>query len=167
MTEREFLSLYKTYHRRLFVFVNKKLNDVSVSEDVVQDVMMEFAEAVRENRQVDSINAYLYGIARHKVADRIRRKKLKQILVSAVPESVVNSCATLLFRDTVNQQDMRDSIKRILSSLPNDYALVIRLKYMEGLPVKHIASKLSLSFKAAESMLFRARKLFSDLYQSI
>lgn len=167
VSEREFVSYFTTYHRRLLVYVNKQLHDISSSEELVQDIMLEFAEDLRTQKKIEAVNAYLYGIARHKIADHFRKKKLKQILISALPEQLVNSCATLLFRDTVSQNELKDAIKRVLAKLPNDYALIIRLKYMEGMRVPQIAKVLSLSFKSAESMLFRARKRFVHMYESL
>lgn len=164
--ERQFVDNYKLYHKRLLVYINKQLRDISASEEVYQDIMIEYAEDVRAGKVIESVSAYLYGIARHKIADRFRRKRIKQILMSALPEQFINTCASVLFQDSTQQNDIRDKILRILAKLPNDYALIIRLKYIEGMPVKQIARSLSMSFKSVESMLFRARKLFAQLYKS-
>jgi DNA-directed RNA polymerase specialized sigma24 family protein len=94
----------------------------------------------------------------------LRKKKIKKILLSAIPEQFINRCATLLFNDAIQKKELTDTIERILSHIPHEYAVIIRLKYIDGLPVKKIASKLAINFKAAESKLFRARKLFAELY---
>ncbi len=164
--EMKFVDDYKQYYGRLFLYVNKQLKDISLAEEIVQDIMIEYAEDVRSGKKIESVNAYLYGVARHKIADVYRKKKIKQIGMSALPEQLVNTCAAVLFQETVNQNDIRDKIVRILSKLPNDYALIIRLKYIEGMPVQQIAGSLSMSFKSVESMLFRARKLFARMYKS-
>lgn len=164
--ENSFVITYRLYHKRLLLYVNKQIKDLSVAEEVVQDIMMEYAEDMRSGKKIDSLNAYLYGIARHKITDFYRKKRLKQILISALPEQFINTCAAVFFHDSVSQNDIRDKIIRILSKLPNDYALLIRLKYIEGMPVQQIAKSLSVSFKSAESMLFRARKVFAQMYKS-
>jgi len=51
--------------------------------------------------------------------------------------------------------------------LPNDYQFVLRLKYIEGERVNNIAKKLSLGFKATESLLFRARKAFIKVFETL
>lgn len=86
--------------------------------------------------------------------------------MSAVPEPIINTCAMIMFRDDMNQQEIKDNVYTALHRLPHEYALVIRLKYVDGFHVREIANKLNISFKSAESLLFRARKAFSKLYHN-
>ncbi len=165
--ERALLSLYKTYHSPLFQFINRQIRDVGVAEELVQDVFMGVIEGIREGRNIESFSAYLYTIARYKTIDYIRRKKIKKILLSALPEGIVNGCASLLFSEKVKKDEIADMLERIFKHMPHEYALIIRLKYIDGYTVKKIAAHLAINFKAAESMLFRARQTFSHLYSEL
>jgi len=164
--EHALLKLYAYFKKPLFLFVNRQLRDVQTSEEIVQDIFLASIDAMREKRQIKSISAYMYAIARHKIVDRLRRKKLKKILLSAIPEYVVNACAAVLFQEETRESEISDAVYHTLKKIPNEYALIIRLKYIEGLSVSDIAAKLTMSFKSAESMLFRARKAFVRSYQS-
>lgn len=163
-SERALLLLYKKYHKQLFQFINRQIRDVGVSEELVQDVFLGCIDGIREQRKIDSFSAYLFTIARYKTIDYIRKKKIKKIMISALPESVINGAATLLFDEKVQKDEITDIVERVLKHLPHEYALIIRLKYIDGFPVKKIAHKLAVNFKATESMLFRARREFSKLY---
>ena len=44
------------------------------------------------------------------------------------------------------------------------YQVILKLKYVYGYSVEEIAEKLSITFKSAESQLFRARKAFASYY---
>lgn len=156
--------LYQTMHKPLFLYVNKHVHDIGVAEEVVQDTLFAAVEDIRTQQHITSFSGLLYAIARHKIADYFRRQKIKKILMSAVPEHVIDLCAAFFFRDDVEKHDIADTVERILARLPNEYALIIRLKYIEGFPVQKIATRMSMSFKSAESMLFRARKTFEKLY---
>jgi len=162
--ERALHLLYSHYKQSLYQFINRQIRDVGTTEELVQDVFMGALEGIRENAKIESFNAYIYAIARHKIVDHIRRKKIKKMVLSAIPEQFFNRCATLLFNDMTEKKELADSVEHILSHIPHEYALIIRLKYIEGLPVQTIAKKLALNFKAVESKLFRARKLFASLY---
>lgn len=164
--EKILIRLYKQFQHPLFLFVNRQLHNVHISEEIVQDVFIAYAEAVRSKTRIQSVSAYLYTIARYKTIDYIRKKKLKNILFSALPKQMVDICASLFFEDKVKKEEMEDRVYRVLSRLPHDYALVIRLKYIEGFSVRTISKKLETSFKKIESMLFRARKAFAKQYQS-
>ena len=165
--ERALLVIYKKYHLPLFQFINRQIRDVGVAEEIVQDVFLGCIEGIRENRTINSFSAYIFTIARYKTIDHIRRKKIKKVLLSAIPETVVNNVATLLFYEKTEKDEISDTVERVFKHLPHEYALIIRLKYIDGFTVKKIAAKLAVNFKAAESMLFRARHQFSKLYSDL
>ena len=165
--ERSLLYLYKKYHLPIFQFINRQIRDTGVAEELVQDVFLGCIEDIREKRNIQSFSAYIFTIARYKTIDYIRRKKIKKILLSALPERVINGVATLFFNERVQKDEITDIVERIFTHLPHEYALIIRLKYIDGLTVKKIATKLAVNFKAAESMLFRARREFSKLYSDL
>jgi RNA polymerase sigma-70 factor (ECF subfamily) len=165
--ERALLFLYKKYHLSLFQFINRQIRDVSVAEELVQDAFLGCIEGIRESREIQSFSAYIYTIARHKTIDYIRRKKIKKILLSALPESIVNGCAALFFNEKVQKDEIMDIVERVFKILPHEYALIIRLKYIDGFTVRKIADKLAITIKGAESKLFRARKEFSKLYTGL
>jgi RNA polymerase sigma-70 factor (ECF subfamily) len=165
--ERSLMCLYKKYHSPLFQFINRQIRDVAVSEELVQDVFLGVVDGIREGRDIQSFSAYIYTIARYKTIDFMRRKKIKKVLISALPEHIVNGCATLLFNERMEKEEIKDVLDRVFKHLPHEYALIIRLKYIDGYTVKKIAAQLAVSFKAAESMLFRARGEFSKLYNDL
>jgi len=164
--ERSLLFVYKKYHLPLFQFINRQIRDAGVAEELVQDVFLGCLEGIREKRVIQSFSAYIFTIARYKTIDYIRRKKIKKVFISALPENVVNSAATLLFNEKIQKDEITDILERVFRHLPHEYALIIRLKYIDGFTVKKIASQLAVNFKAAESMLFRARREFSRLYSN-
>jgi len=166
-SERALLLIYKKYHIALFQFINRQIRDKSASEELVQDVFLGCIDGIRENREIQSFSAYIFTIARYKTIDYIRRKKIKKLFLSTLPESVVNGAATLLFHEKVEKYEISDTVERVFMHLPHEYALVIRLKYIDGFTVKKIALHLAVNFKAAESMLFRARREFSKLYADL
>jgi RNA polymerase sigma-70 factor (ECF subfamily) len=165
--DRALLLIYKTYHLPLFQFINRQIRDVGIAEELVQDVFLGCIEGIREKRAIQSFSAYIFTIARYKTIDHIRRKKIKKIFLSSLPEHVVNGCASLLFNEKVEKEEIADILERVFKHLPHEYALIIRLKYIDGFTVKKIAAKLAVNFKAAESMLFRARAEFSKLYSDL
>jgi RNA polymerase sigma-70 factor, ECF subfamily len=58
-------------------------------------------------------------------------------------------------------------VQRVLDHLPPRYAEVLEWKYVDELRVQEIAARLGLGFKAAESLLTRARQAFRDAFQAI
>lgn len=134
------------------------------AEEVLQDAFIAFVESLRNFQGRSSLKTFLYSIAKRKAIDKLRRKKFKRVLFSYFPDYVVDSLAKVFLKDTLDKKHLAQKIERVLEDLPNEYAQVLRLKYIEGYKVTDIAVKIQLSFKATESLLFRARKAFIKVY---
>ncbi len=165
--EKALLLVYKKNKNLILNFVNRQLRDYQLAEEVTQDVFLDFIESLRDFNFQCSLKTFLFSIAKNKVIDVIRKKKIKKILFSALPPYFVEGLKTILIDDEIDRNELNGKIKKTLSELPNDYQLVLRLKYIEGEKVTNIAEKLSLGFKATESLIFRARKAFVKVFQKV
>lgn len=164
--EKALRQFYTTHKKPLFQFVLKHLNDRQDAEEVMQDTFIAFIESLRDFRGQSSLKTFLYAIARNKAIDTIRKKKIKKILFSALPQSFVESLAAVFLHEEFDRVELEKKISLVLSRLPHDYAAVLRLKYEEGYKVVEIAKKMGLPFKTTESLLFRARKAFIFIYKT-
>lgn len=157
-------SFYLAHKKQITQFIFRQFKERELSEDLTQEAFIDFIEGIRDFRGGSSLKTYLFTIARHKVIDYIRKKKIKKVLFSALPQIIVEKAASVLFDDELGKGELSEKIYKTISSLPNDYGVVLRLKYIEGYKVKDIAQKLSLSFKSTESILFRARAAFIKVF---
>src|SRR3989344_6941556 len=165
--QKAFLLIYKLYHKPIFNFVKRQVNDYYLAEEITNDVFLDFIEALRYFNFQSSLKTFIYSIAKNKTIDFIRKKKIKKVLFSALPQYVVEGLKTILMDDEIERKELEEKIKKVLDRLPNDYRLILILKYIEGEKVLEIARKLSLGFKATESLLFRARKSFIKVYNNL
>jgi RNA polymerase sigma factor (sigma-70 family) len=108
----------------------------------------------------------LYSIGKRKAIDKLRRQKVKKILFSYLPDNVVDSIAKVFLKDEVDKKFLAYRLEKIFAKLPHDYAVIVRLNYKEGYSVVEIAQQKNMSFKTAESMLYRARKAFIKAYNT-
>jgi len=154
---------YLSHKGALMEYLMRRL-DFHDAEEVFQDSLIAFIEALRSFRGQSSLKTFLYSIAKRKAIDKIRRKRVKKILFSYFPDHVVDSLATVFLKDDLERDYVANKIETVFSKLPNDYALVLRLKYKEDYKVAEIARKVKLPFKTTESLLFRARKAFIKTY---
>lgn len=158
--------VYKKFQPSIFNYVKSQINNYQLAEEITQDIFMDFIEALRDFRFQSSLKTFLFSIARHKIIDQIRKRKLKNILFSKLPSYIVEGLKIVFIDEEINNNEMRERIKKILESLPNDYRVILRLKYMEGIKIKEISERLKLNFKATESLLYRARKSFIKLFNN-
>jgi len=165
--EKTLLYFYKAHHASVVQFIYKRLRQRDVAEEITQDSFLDFIEGLRDFRGEASLKTYLFSIARFKIIDHIKKKKIKKILFSALPKSIVENMASVFIDDQIEQKELAQKIEKVINLLPNDYHLILRLKYMDGRRVKEIAHRLALTCKATESLLYRARCAFIKAYSVI
>ncbi len=159
--------LYKMYYKELYRFVYSRISEKHLAEELSQDILIQFLESIRDFRHQCSIKTFLFTIARNKVIDQIRKKKVKNIFFSHLPSFVVDSLATVVMDDDLERKELQQKLEQTFNELPHDYQLVLRLKYIEDKSVKEISQELTKSFKSTESLIFRARKAFIEIYNNL
>ena len=162
--EKALLHVYRKYQPLIFSFVKSRIKNYQLTEELTQDIFIDFIEALRDFRFQSSLKTFLFSIARHKIIDQIRKKKIKSILFSRLPSFIVEGLKVVFIDEEIDKKELQEKIAKIINSLPNDYQLILRLKYIEGIKIREISSKLKMNFKATESLLFRARKNFIKIF---
>jgi RNA polymerase sigma-70 factor (ECF subfamily) len=163
--EKYFFLFYKKYHHEVFFYIKKRISDITASEELTQDVFINFLEGLRDFHFQSSLKTFLMTIAKNKVIDYYRKKKIKSILFSKIPQFVIDSFSAFFLEEELEKKELQKKIEKIFKKLPNDYILVLRQKYLEGKKVAEIARFLKIGFKATESLLYRARQAFIKEYR--
>lgn len=158
------LEFYRHFNPKITQYVKKKLATDEDVQEIVNDIFLEAIDSLPRLRLHENVLAWLYSIAHHKIVDFYRKKKIKSVLLSQAPfleimEKEINQPEFIFEKNKI-----RDSIEQTLKSLSEKYQKILRLHYEENIPMKEVAKKLNVSFKAAESMLFRARQSFKKIY---
>lgn len=156
---------YRTYRPKLLKFVRSKITNPQEAEDVVQDTLFAFLEALRDFHGEARITTFLYAICRHKIVDYYRKKKIKQIVFSQSPEIFELISPLLNPEEELDAVLLKEKLHTTLKKLLPQYAYILRARYIFDMPVADIAKKLATTLKSAEMTLFRARKAFMKAYE--
>lgn len=155
----------KTYQPFLLNFIKRKVAEED-AEEILQDVFLLSLESLRDFAFRAKLTTFLCAIARHKIADYYRKKRLKKILFSQLPAAEPLLKVLRTPEDKLDEVLIKKAIEKSLQLLKPRYQKILRLKYEDGFSVNEIAFKLKISFKSAESHLFRARKIFIATYKN-
>lgn len=151
---------YKKYYFGIKKFVSQKIDDENVVEELANDILMAGINSLSNFNEKSSEFSWLCGIAKHKIIDYYRKKKLKTILFSAMPEFEEIADKALTPERDCLKNELKKEIEKTFLEIKEDYKKIIRLKYVDGFKISDIAKKLKLSIKATESMLIRAKSKF-------
>lgn len=158
-------ALAHLYHRYLpmvwrYVYANLKGDD-QASRDVVSETFLAAIGALRRAPPaIESVPAWLTGIARNKLNDAHRAAK-KQAPSGPVPDTPTADDAA----HALLAEDARGHVARVMARLDDADRTVLEWKYVEDLSVHDIAARLNRTDKAVEAMLYRARNTFRALYE--
>ncbi len=166
-SEKALREFYQTYSLKLFNYIFRKVQKEQDCQELLQDTLFVSLEAMRDYAGKSSLSTFLCAIANHKVIDFYRKKKLKQMLFSQMPNLGDLVSELLSPEERFSKTELKEKIKICFCQLPERYQTILKLKYVEGLTVVQIAQDLKESAKSVESALFRARKAFARAYSQV
>jgi RNA polymerase sigma-70 factor (ECF subfamily) len=169
--EQAFRDLFDRFFPRLYRFALARLrDDPETARDVVQQTFCQAIERLDTYRGEAALYTWFCQICRNVLADHFRRNSRgtsRVMLLEDLPNAraVLESLAAPA-SDEPEVGTLRAQVHRIveatLDALPGRYGEALEWKYIDGLSVREIAERLSLSEKAAESVLTRARESFRE-----
>ena len=156
---------YRKNSGKILNYLTKRLPTKEDAQELTNDVFLEAIDSLELLNKNENLQAWLFKIAHNKMVDFYRKRKIKSLLMSQIPylEIIANEVSQPEFQFEKNR--IRDKIEATLSKLSNRHQKILRLHYEEEIPVKELGLIFNLSFKATESLLFRARKKFQSIYE--
>lgn len=161
-----FYDLVKRYERRLYNFGFKICQDVQDAEDLVQETFLNVFKYLKDFRYETKFKNWLYKIASSVCIKKRRKSKFapdrELSLDEFLPED--KSQAPTEFPDwatapldQVLNQELSDTIRKAILSLPEKYRIVIMLRDLEGFNTDETAEILNVSPANVKVRLHRGR----------
>ena len=150
------------YYLGIKAFIARKIDDEGVVEEITNDVMWAAIKSRQTFAGKSAEFSWICGIAKHKIVDYYRKKKLKTILFSINPKFEEIADEALSPERDVLKNELKEEIKATLNDISEGYANILRLKYITGLKTSAIAAMLNITIKAVEGQLKRAKRKFSE-----
>jgi RNA polymerase sigma-70 factor (ECF subfamily) len=150
-----FGELYERHVAVIYRYVLARVNVVRDAEDLTEVVFLRAFEALhRYKERGRPFTAFLYQVARNALVDYYRQQR-KNETIEAV-ERLPSSSPTP--DDRLMEEERKAVLWEALSTLPEDYQEVIRLRIMLSLPTATVGEWLGRSEGAVRVLLHRALK---------
>jgi len=148
-----FDELIERWHEPLWKYVRRLTGDDEAAKEIAQEVWLRVLRGIGRLRDGTKLRAWLFGIARRVLMDRLRAQ------YAAPPASDVDP-ADIAAADTTGTADadltaMHDELAR----LPAIEREVLTLFYLRELALTEIAEVLGVPAGTVKSRLFRARQM--------
>ena len=161
-----YYDLVKRYERKLYNFGLRICWDVRDAEDLVQETFLNVFRYVKDFRYETKFKNWLYKIASSVCIKKKRKSKFapeRELSLdeffpkedSRVPTELPGWASAPV--DQLLNQELSDTIKQAITSLPEKYRVVIALRDLEGFSTAETAQILNVTASNVKVRLHRAR----------
>lgn len=174
--QRAFDEFFDGYFPRLYRFaLVRTRHDPEAAEEIVQNTLIQVIRKLDTYRGEAALFTWLCTFCRHEISAfyRSRDRRLETVeLTEELPEvrAALESLLTTSATDPASVTERRELgriVQATLDQLHPRYGDALEWKYVHGLTVKEIASRMEVSPKAVESVLSRAREAFRDAFATL
>lgn len=162
------------YVAGLYRFALRRLSgDREIARDLVQSTVCRVIEKLDSYRAEAPLFTWLCAVCRNEIAAHFRRLDRRPREVGLEERHAEVDAASSLSPPPAGAEERLDLLERrervhlALDRVPPAYARAVEWRYLEDVPVTEIARRLGTSYKAAESLLSRARAAFRASYESL
>ena len=167
---------FDEYAARLYRFARLRIGGGGreAAEDVVQATLVRAVRKLHTYRGEAALFTWLCTICRREIGAWCEREG-RIVEVSLIDDQAdvrtALEAAARLAGDDAERDTARRELGRLvqltLDQLPARYGQALEWKYIQDVPVGEIAVRLDIGYKAAESLLTRARQAFRDSFSLI
>jgi RNA polymerase sigma-70 factor (ECF subfamily) len=161
-----FEEIYRRYFKRIYHFVDRRLNNRADAEETVQEVFFNVFNAIESYRGEAAFAAWIFGITRRTIASRFKRKQHPTVpLMDEEGEGGGLETATGVNRpptpdESYEYRERIDTIQRLAENhLTEEQRTLFELHHIQELSINEIARTLRKSENSVKSNLYRTRKI--------
>ena len=169
--------LYERFRQPIYSYTYRLLGNEEDAADVTQEVFLRACISWESLSNRDHLGVWLHHVATNLCIDLIRRRRrlswwplTRWDRRSRYVEEVSDDDPfSRLPPDSGGILEIaeREHIQRVLAAMPEEYALVLVLSVIQGIPYQDIATIVGLSPTVIATRLSRAKKMFVEQYRRL
>lgn len=167
--DRQALSiLHNKYYADLERFITSRIGSKSDAQDLSQDIFLELYLNNGDRHEYHNAKAYLFGIARHLIANYIRKRTNSPgiIPIETIPESTQISTGKRGMYESFDIKGDLANIEILLAGLPPKSREALKLRFIDGLKPKDAAKLINCSVNAFYWRLHEGIRLLKKRYRT-
>jgi RNA polymerase sigma factor (sigma-70 family) len=138
---------------RLRNYIRKQVLDREAAEDILQEVFLELVEAYRLLKPIEQVSAWLFRVAKNRIVDRFRGKKLDSLSTSAFSD---DDDVPVMLEDLLPSPEsgpeaayarrvLLEEIDEALEEMPEEQRSVFIAHEWEGMSFKELSAQSGVS----------------------
>jgi RNA polymerase sigma-70 factor (ECF subfamily) len=156
-----FERLYGSYERRVFHYVYTLVADASLAEEIVSDTMFAVWRGAGTFASTSRVSTWIFGIARHKALDAVRRSRPRQ------REVELDGAVTLPHpqehpEEGVLRSQLAKLTQRAMAALTREHQEILRLVFYEEQPYEEISTLLGIPPNTVKTRVYYAKQRLKE-----
>lgn len=156
-----FEALYEAQADRVTRYITARVGMRQVADDLTAQTFLKALEAMRRGKGGRNLTAWLFGIARHVVADYYRQRKPELPLEDAESASEV-----VAIGDTVERKLRLEQVASALKMLSPPRAEALALRIFGGLTTAEAARVMGRTPRAVKMLVYRGTQDLQNLFET-
>lgn len=150
-----FNSIYSRYQQGIFFFINGKVNNSALAQDLAQDTFTKiYVNLHRYNSNVGALSTWVYNVAKNVVIDHYRKEKNKQ---SVTFDEVIDQRTIENTQKEIENKELKDQILDAFDVLNEKEKKIAELVFLKELEYHEIAERFLIPIGTVKGMIFRIR----------
>ncbi len=137
---------FEAEHGGLFAFIRSKIRSLEEAEDVLQEVYVQALGSLNVLDAVDNLTGWLYAVAKNKIVDWYRKKRLPTVSIDESDENGIQFKDMLAEEipdqlDEETRQFVLQSIMDAIDELPDKQKYVFIQQVIEGKTFRELSAQ--------------------------
>lgn len=151
------------YRQAVLAAVQRQISHRALAEDICQEAFLLAFKALPQLADTRRFGAWLHAIARRQ-AIRRSRGEARAAAHTPLDELILEHSQVLSESgwDRLEREEELEAVRQAMATLPEEFQLVLRLRYWSEMPLERIAAFLGLPLSTVKWRLHRARALMRE-----
>ncbi len=158
----DFSLLIDRYKNKSFTLLKRLLKNHSEAEEVLQDCFLKAFNGLNSFRQDASFSTWFYRIVYNTALSKlsVKKRKIENEMTDISQRFDLKSSYD--FNET-EKKDFSEFLNELIEKLPENYATVLNLYYLNEMSCEEIAEVMGISVSNVKVLLYRSRNMLKDI----
>lgn len=154
-----FSELVRRHQQVVYNLSYRYMRDVALAEDMAQEAFLKGFRLLNGFRGDCSFSTWMYRVTSSVCLTELnRRKKRGEVELQPAHGGTFEN-------DRAETNDMAELVRRCVTRLPDRYATIVTLYYLNEMPYEEIAEIMEIPMGTLKTWMFRARKDLRDIVE--
>lgn len=161
--QQAFARIVDAYKTPVYNLAYRMLSDAGAAEDAAQETFLKVYTRLNTYDPTRKFSSWILSIASHHCIDRLRRQRGATVSMDEIQSGRWVPDDRPQPEQVTLRGERGETVRKMLDQLPEQYRLVIALRYWEELSYEEIADATDSTVSAVKSRLHRARKVMATM----